>query len=322
MINFRLRFRNVVTITACLAVIMLASCINEYDKAFQLSFVSEGGIKIKRRSLEYTGQDKLLTYNVQGEKWNKSFIPKQYISKKPEDLGGIVIVSKSKFKTLAQYVKENQYGQDLNIKYNIEQEYFTIKIFDPYKMKVVQSKKFEAEDMYHGRYPVKTERVRTFYVDKDEVTLWITHVWNLYLQGTTEEKKLVGTWGKRDNTSHSFWTFGDNGHFAYSEVLYIESSKKRDEYFVKGKFLVNGNVIEFYESKYDRDSGFSSTFRYFDTLLYNVFPSDTLLTTPLKTPYKLGDFSVKLWFIGDNRLRIVSDNRISGTYVKEFEYMD
>ena len=306
----------------CLSVTMFASCNKEYNRAFQLSFLPEGGIKvIKRQSLEYTKQDKLFTYNIQGKNWSSSFIPKEYISRKPEDLGGIVIVSKSEFNTLAQYVPKNPYGQDRNETYYIKQEYFTVRIIDPYAMKIVRSNKFEAEDLYHGKYPAETERVRTFYVDKDEVKLWVTQVWNLYLQGTTEEEMLVGTWGTWDNTSHFFWTFGDNGNFAYSYVQYIGRGIYHEE-FIKGKFRVKGNIIEFYESQYDQN-GDTSTFKYFDMSLYNEFPSDTLLTTPLKFKYYFGGYSVKFGFIGDKRLRIVGRYvNNDGDFDKVFKYMD
>ena len=133
---------------------------------------------------------------------------------------------------------------------------------------------------------------------------------------------LVGTWGVRGYSTYYYWTFAEDGRFAYSYVSYVASPRNRYEQFIKGKYRANGSTIELYDCQYDYDSGITADFKYFGTLLYNEFPSDILLVTPLKDAKKTDNFTVKFEFIDTMNLRIIIDRSMVDKYDMDFVYMD
>ena len=123
---------------------------------------------------------------------------------------------------------------------------------------------------------------------------------------------LVGIWSTRGFNNFYYWSFGDDGRFAY----YVTSGQVpmnpsagvnmayASEAYFKGNYRVNGNTIEFYNCQHDSFFEYNGTLKYFKT---RDFSSSMLLDTPLQNSEKADDFSLMFEFKNASRLRIVID---------------
>ena len=138
---------------------------------------------------------------------------------------------------------------------------------------------------------------------------------------------LLGTWGCRDNGGeHFYFNFKADGSFSYYKAMTYStystfSSFTRYETFIKGKYRVDGYVIEFYGCQIDTHTGLS--WKYFDVgsyldLQYD-FPFDT---TPLEDPRERDGASMMFEFSDAMTLRFISESGIVwGNYDMDFQYM-
>ena len=130
------------------------------------------------------------------------------------------------------------------------------------------------------------------------------------------EGPLVGTWHQAQYGEHGnaqyLWSFGENGHFAFLFSAReppqgggdIEGSVR--EYFIKGKFRINGNSIECYDVKYDDYLAWGDEWKYFPDRNPETL-AGLLLETPFKGPDKLDAFSMDFEFDESMTLRLVID---------------
>jgi len=137
---------------------------------------------------------------------------------------------------------------------------------------------------------------------------------------------LVGTWWMRGWAEIYYWTFGTDGNFAYYVPTISPNVDYWDEYFIKGKYRVNGNAIEFYDCYFDSDhinqSVHAKNVKYFGDSERINMPQNKLLETPLKDPKKIDDFKILFEFFDALRLRIVSDRSGLHGYDSDFSYLD
>jgi len=136
---------------------------------------------------------------------------------------------------------------------------------------------------------------------------------------------LVGVWVTTGWADVYWWEFGANGSFAYYRGTISGSVSYWDEYFLKGKYRVNGNTIEYYDCQFDSyeehalSGNPARNHEYFDNSKRLDMPNNLLLDTPLQNPKNSNDLSVKFEFIGTMTLRIVKN---SGTLNMEYDDCD
>jgi len=147
----------------------------------------------------------------------------------------------------------------------------------------------------------------------------------------TSDSPLVGTWVQRDQGVHGnalyFWSFSEDGHFAYLFTAYeppqaggtIESSVR--EIYIQGRFRENGNTIELYNVKVDDYFSWGDKWRYFSDRDPALL-ADKLLTTSLKKPKSMDDFTASFELKDSESLRIVLDlGDFPHQYDMQFEFV-
>ena len=134
---------------------------------------------------------------------------------------------------------------------------------------------------------------------------------------------LIGLWWYRGWAEIYYWNFGEDGTFAYYVPTVSASVNYWNEYYLKGKYRVNGNVIECYDCYFDSYSATTGRdAKYFNASERINLPENILLETPLKDPKKVDDFSILFEFIDSMQLRIVSDRSGIHGYDADFSYLD
>ena len=142
----------------------------------------------------------------------------------------------------------------------------------------------------------------------------------------TTMNALAGIWYHGATISNYYWSFGADGRFAYyisAKVLsnpYISTlTPYVSEFYYKGNYRVNGNVIEFFNCQVDSYfEYYSSTYKFFPD---RDFSGNIFLDTPLQNPAREDDFTLSFEFINASRLRIIinrTDN--SDNYDWLFDY--
>ena len=115
---------------------------------------------------------------------------------------------------------------------------------------------------------------------------------------------LVGSWYFHASTLWFHFAFGENGNFAYY-VASRATNNSISETYVKGKYRVNGNNVEFYDNQVDSYFGYGS-WKYFGNSQHELSEKE-LLDTSLKDTEKTDNFSMKYEFLDASRLRIILD---------------
>ena len=129
------------------------------------------------------------------------------------------------------------------------------------------------------------------------------------------EGPLVGTWHQAEYGEHGnaqyLWSFGENGYFAFLFSA-IEPPHGGDddgsvrEFFIKGKFRVNGNSIECYDVKYDDYLAWGDEWKYFPDRNPERL-AGLLLETPFKRPDNMDAFSMDFEFDESMTLHLIID---------------
>ena len=136
-------------------------------------------------------------------------------------------------------------------------------------------------------------------------------------------KALVGTWWMIGWSDVYYWNFAMDGRFAYY-IGTVANVSYWNEYFLKGKYRVNGIVIEFYDCQFDSySSPTGRNAKYFNSDRYDM-PKNLLLETSLVDPKNVDDFTVKFEFFNTTLMRIVTDGstRTRENYDEDFTYSD
>ena len=121
-------------------------------------------------------------------------------------------------------------------------------------------------------------------------------------------KALAGTWWSRGWSELFYWSFGEDGNFAYYVPTISPNVGYWNEFFIKGKYRVKGNVIECYNCQCDYYSGdYIGDNKYFGVSERSNLPDNILLETKLKDPQKIDNFSMLFEFFDAMRMRIVLD---------------
>ena len=138
---------------------------------------------------------------------------------------------------------------------------------------------------------------------------------------------LVGNWHQVEYGVHGnalyLWSFGENGYFAFlfsaREPPHGEIDGSVREFFMKGKFRINGNSIECYDVKYDDYFAWGDEWKYFsDRNPENL--AGLLLATPLKDVDNKDNFSIDFELDESMTLRLVIDlGEFPNQYDMDFE---
>jgi hypothetical protein len=142
-----------------------------YNEAFAWAV---SGVTAREVEIQYTGQDKLYTYR--GESWTKDFIPSRYVSKTPEDLGGILIVT-TNTRHAATYVVQ---GTNNTAAVAVWRD-FTLKLIDPYNNVTVGEKTFRGEGTPPSSVSSSTG-IKYLDPPRKEMNEWVETMWEQYLR--------------------------------------------------------------------------------------------------------------------------------------------
>ena len=119
-------------------------------------------------------------------------------------------------------------------------------------------------------------------------------------------KALAGTWWSRGWSEIFYYSFAEDGNFAYYVPTISPNVDYWNEFFIKGKYRVKGNVIECYNCQVDWHSGnYIGDNKYFGVEERTNLPKNILLNTKLKDPKKIDNYSMLFEFFDPMRMRIV-----------------
>lgn len=136
---------------------------------------------------------------------------------------------------------------------------------------------------------------------------------------------LVGVWLTRGWSDVYWLEFGTNGNFAYYRGTISASVNYWNEYYMKGKYRTNGNVVECYDCQFDSfeetslSGNVARNHRYFDNYKRLDMPDNLLIETRLQDPKNADNFSIMFEFIDSMTLRIIKDG---GSINMEFDDCD
>jgi len=134
--------------------------------------------------------------------------------------------------------------------------------------------------------------------------------------GVVIESPLIGTWRQIEYGVHGnaqyFWSFAENGHFAYLFSAYepphgggdIQSSVR--ECFMQGKFRIDGSTIECYDLRYDDYFSWGDKWKYFRDRDAELI-AGSLLSTPVRNSKSIDDFTLDFDLSSAMILQLVID---------------
>ena len=124
-------------------------------------------------------------------------------------------------------------------------------------------------------------------------------------------KALTGNWtrlGYNNSYRQPFWVFMADGRFAYYRAVNLGGyPQEHYEYWMQGKYRVNGTVIECYECKMSSYFEYSTgSWRYFDELPWEL-KNNELIVKSLPDPLAVANFNMQFEFFNAKRMRLVFD---------------
>ena len=153
-----------------------------YNKAFGQAILSDDGVK--ELAIQYAGQDKLFTYIKRRDgvsRWSNRYIKESYVSRTPEDLGGILIVNETAARIAATYRGRgsNSYAYYVDLH---------LKLCDPYKNIIIGEQIFVSAKTP----PAVIKSHTTVYLYPEGVENWVERVWENYIRNirNTNSKSL------------------------------------------------------------------------------------------------------------------------------------
>ena len=149
---------------------------------------------------------------------------------------------------------------------------------------------------------------------------------------TVSGNPLVGTWhckvSRNPGHINYYWAFGEDGGFAHYVAGYTPPQNSStipssvSERFARGRYRVNGGIIECHDIEADSHLSVIGEWRHFpDRKPADI--ADKLFAVRLNNPKKADDFTVHFDFIGAGILRLAVDGGdFPGQYDMNFDFID